>query len=96
MNVLHHVEDAAALIANLKRLLTYDGHLHLTSLVYNNRFIGNRYLKALHATGEFARPRSNLQLRRILNQTLGENIAYRVKGNMAFASAARTRDLEGA
>jgi len=88
MNVLHHIEDAAALTANLKRLLTYDGHLHLTSLVYNNRFIGDRYLKALHATGEFARPRSSLELRRILNQTLGENIAYRVKGNMAFASTA--------
>src|SRR5438067_10095219 len=42
MNVLHQFEDAAALIPNLKRLLADDGHLFLTSLVANNRFVGDR------------------------------------------------------
>jgi SAM-dependent methyltransferase len=87
MNVLHHIEDLVALIANLRSVLSSGGHLHLTSLVYN-RFLGNLYLNALHASGAFVRPRSNLELRTILNQVLGENMAYRVKGNMAFASMA--------
>ncbi len=90
MNVLHHVEDAGTLIANLKTLLTDEGHLYLTSLVYNKRFIGDRYLNALHAAGEFVQPRSSLELRKLLEQVLGESVSYRVKGNMAFASAART------
>lgn len=85
LNVFHHIEDVAALITSLRSVLISGGHLHLTSLVYN-RFIGDCYLNALHASGEFVRPRGNLELRRILNQVLGDNIAYRVNGNMAFAS----------
>lgn len=53
MNVLHHFENASSLIPNLKKLLIEDGHLYLTSLVSNNRFIGDRYLNALYTTGEF-------------------------------------------
>jgi SAM-dependent methyltransferase len=86
MNVLHHIEEAGTLIENLKALLSDGGHLHLTSLVYNHRFVGDLYLKALHSSGEFARPRSSLGLRKILGQALGEKVVYRVKGNMAFAS----------
>ena len=88
MNVLHHFENAAALIPNLKRLLTDDGHLYLTSLVSNNRFVGDRYLNALYATGEFIRPRSNLELKEMLDRSLGHGVRYRVKGNMAFATTA--------
>ena len=86
MNVLHHIEEAEPLIGNLRTLLTDEGHLHLTSLVYNNRFVGDLYLNALHLSGEFASPRSSLELRQILDRVLGEKVVYRVKGNMAFAS----------
>jgi SAM-dependent methyltransferase len=89
MNVLHHFEDALSLLPNLKKLLTEDGHLYLTSLVSNHRFIGDRYLNALHTTGEFIRPRSNPELKSILNSSLSQEVSYRVKGNMAFASTAR-------
>jgi ubiquinone/menaquinone biosynthesis C-methylase UbiE len=51
LNVLHHISDAAALISNLKQLLTSDGDLYLTSLVLNKCFVRDRYLNALHATG---------------------------------------------
>ena len=88
MNVLHQFENAAALIPNLKTLLTDDGHLYLTSLVSNHRFIGDRYLNALYATGEFIRPRSNLELKEMLERSLGPGVRYRVKGNMAFATTA--------
>jgi ubiquinone/menaquinone biosynthesis C-methylase UbiE len=88
MNVLHHYEDATDLLPNLKTLLTNDGHLYLTSLVSNNRFIGDRYLASLFATGEFIRPRSNLELREMLATSLSQGVSYRVKGNMAFASTA--------
>ena len=86
MNVLHHIEEAGTVIGNLKALLTDEGHLHLTCLVYNHRFVGDLYLNALHSSGEFARPRSSLELRQILDRALGEKVVYRVKGNMAFAS----------
>jgi SAM-dependent methyltransferase len=89
MNVLHHFENASSLIPNLKKLLTEGGHLYLTSLVSNNRLIGDRYLNALYRTGEFIRPRSNLELKGILDRSLSQEVSYRVKGNMAFASTAR-------
>ena len=59
MNVLHHVENVADLLPKLNRLIADDGHLYLTSLVSNNRFVGDRYIKALHRTGEFVRPREH-------------------------------------
>jgi ubiquinone/menaquinone biosynthesis C-methylase UbiE len=88
LNVLHQFENAASLIPNLKRLLTDGGHLYLTSLVSNNRFIGDRFLNALHATGEFVRPRSNLELKEMLDSSLRQTVSYRTKGNMAYATTA--------
>lgn len=87
MNVLHHYEDAAALIPRLKGLLAEGGGLYLTSLVSNRRFVGDRYLKALHASGEFVRPRSGGELRAMLREALGQGVTCRIKGNMAYASA---------
>jgi ubiquinone/menaquinone biosynthesis C-methylase UbiE len=86
MNVLHHFEKAAALIPNLNRLLVDDGHLFLTSLVSNNRFVGDRYLNALHRAGEFVRPRSNLEFKGILDRALDQKVSYSIKGNMAYAT----------
>jgi SAM-dependent methyltransferase len=84
MNVLHHFGDAVTLISNLKKLLTDEGHLFLTSLVSNNRFIGDHYLKALYLTREFVRPRSSFELQEIFNEPVNQEISYRVNGNMAF------------
>jgi len=88
MNVLHQYQNAATLISNLKGLLTDDGHLYLTSLVSNNRFIGDLYLDALYASGEFVRPRSSIELKEILNGALGKQVSCRIKGNMAYATTA--------
>ena len=87
MNVLHHIEDAAALIPKLELLLADGGHLYLTSLVSNKRFIGDRYLKMLYASGEIVRPRSNAELKEMLEGSLHHVVSYRVDGNMVFASA---------
>jgi 2-polyprenyl-3-methyl-5-hydroxy-6-metoxy-1,4-benzoquinol methylase len=87
MNVLHHFEDAAGLMPRLEKLLDDEGHLFLTSLVSNNRLVGDRYLRALYLTGEFVRPRSSLELREVLNKSLNQEVSYRVAGNMAFATA---------
>lgn len=87
MNVLHQFADAPALIPKLRELLAPDGELYLTSLVSNKRLIGDCYLRALYATGEFVSPRSKLELKLILNKALGEQISYRTNGNMAFATA---------
>ena len=95
MNVLHHIENATALIPNLKMLLADGGHLYLTSLVSNNRFIGDRYLNALYASGEVVRPRSNPELKEMLEESLSQAVSYRVNGNMAFASTALSKDPAG-
>ncbi len=87
MNVLHQYEEAAALILNLKKLLTRDGCLYLTSLVSNNRFIGDRYLGVLYATGEFVRPRSSDELKKLIDGSLNQDASYRTKGNMAYATS---------
>jgi ubiquinone/menaquinone biosynthesis C-methylase UbiE len=83
LNVLHQFSGAAALISNLKQLLTGDGDLYLTSLILNKCFVGDHYLNALYAAGEFVRPRSKHELEEILKTS------FRVKGNMAFAVTAR-------
>jgi SAM-dependent methyltransferase len=88
MNVLHHLADAARLLPNLARLLAQGGHLYLTSLVSNNRFIGDRYLSALYLTREFARPRSSLELKAVLREALRREVSYSVQGNMAYATTA--------
>jgi SAM-dependent methyltransferase len=86
LNVLHQFKEAAALIPNLKKLLTNDGYLFLTSLVVNNRFIGDYYLRALYLTNEFVRPRSRLQLQEIMKESPNQEMSLRVKGNMAFVT----------
>ena len=84
LNVLHQIDDAAGLIAGLNGLLSRSGDLYLTSLVSTNRTIGDWYLKALYRTGEFVRPRNELELR----QLFGQRITYVEKGNMAFVTMA--------
>jgi SAM-dependent methyltransferase len=86
MNVLHQYEDAADLIQKLCGLLTDGGQLYLTSLVSNGRYIGDRWLTALYKGGEFVCPRSGLELNKLLNDSLGLEVSYRMKGNMAFAA----------
>ncbi len=84
MNVLHHVASAAELIGNLKTLLTDSGQLYMTSLVTNNRKIGDSYLKALYKAGDFVRPRSSDELEKLFGESLKRKQIYRTKGNMAF------------
>ena len=88
LNVLHQIEDAAKLIPNLNALLTSGGNLYLTSLVLNSRFIGDRYLGVLHRTGEFVRPRSSVELEKLLSDSLSGTVIYQTKGNMAYATTA--------
>lgn len=88
LNVLHQFADAAALISNLNGLLDNLGDLYLTSLVSNDRTVGNWYLKALYRTGEFVRPRNELELRELLEKAVAQRLSYGVRGNMAFVTTA--------
>ena len=88
LNVLHHSEHADRLFPALKNLLVDKGDLFLTSLVLNNRFIGDRYLNALYATGEFVRPRTVVELKEILVKSFGQEPNCKTKGNMAYVTAA--------
>ena len=87
LNVLHQFAAATALLQNLERLLAGEGHLFLTSLISNDRFIGDRYLNALYRMKEFVPPRTPSELRGMLNETLQREVTYTEKGNMAFCSA---------
>ena len=86
MNVLHQFQDAAVLVSNLKKLLKHDGCLFVSSLVSNNRLIGDVYLRALYATKEFVRPRSRSELETIMNDAGARELDLSVKGNMAFVN----------
>jgi ubiquinone/menaquinone biosynthesis C-methylase UbiE len=87
MNVLHHIAEAGILIENLKRLLLKGGHLFLTSLVTSNRLIGNQYLNALYRSGDFVRPRTDLELQNLLAAAFRQSMTHWIRGNMAFAMA---------
>ena len=86
LNVLHQIADAAGLVSGLTGLLSESGDLYLTSLVSTNRTIGDWYLKALHRTGEFVRPRNELELKELFG--FSQRISYVEKGNMAFVTMA--------
>ena len=86
LNVLHQFQEAAALIPNLKKLLTDDGYLFLTSLVLNDRLIGDHYLRALYLTKEFVQPRSSVELQEIFNAPANRETGFRFSGNMAFVT----------
>ena len=88
LNVLHQFADATALVSGFNELLSESGDLYLTSLVSNKRTIGDWYLEALYRTGEFVRPRNEIELRELFVQGLGQRISYEEKGNMAFVTTA--------
>ena len=88
LNVLHQFADAMALVSGLTALLSDNGNLYLTSLISNNRAIGDWYLNALHRTGEFVRPRNEPELRELFVNDFGQRIRFREKGNMAFITTA--------
>jgi len=96
LNVLHQFAGAAELLPKLRGLLANGGQLYLTSLVSNGRYIGDRWLGTLYKTGEFVRPRSGVELNKLLEDSLGEEVSYLMKGNMAFATAVANFKTSGA
>jgi len=87
LNVLHQYGAVAGLIPKLWGLLNDPGQLYLTSLVSSGRHIGDLWLDALYKSGEFVRPRTVVAFNKLLDDSLGQKVNYRTKGNMAFASA---------
>jgi 2-polyprenyl-3-methyl-5-hydroxy-6-metoxy-1,4-benzoquinol methylase len=88
LNVLHQFADATALVSGLNELLSESGALYLSSLISNNRSVGDWYLEALYRTREFVRPRTALELREVFGKALGQRMGYEEKGNMAFVTSA--------
>jgi SAM-dependent methyltransferase len=88
MNVLHHYSDAAGMIRHLKASLADNGQLYLTSLVRNDRLIGDRYLNFLYKNGWIVRPRSSAELKSLSQDLLGAFPGYKTRGNMAYVTAA--------
>lgn len=86
LNVLHQFADAGALVSGFNELLCEEGNLYLTSLILNNRTIGDWYIKVLYRTGEFVQPRNESELRELFGGAFGERVSYVEKGNMAFVT----------
>lgn len=86
LNVLHQFADAATLVSGFNELLCEEGNLYLTSLILNNRMIGDWYINMLYRTGEFVRPRNERELRELFSRAFGERVSYVEKGNMAFVT----------
>lgn len=96
MNVLHQFAGAAELVPKLRDLLANGGQLYLTSLVSNGRYLGDRWLGTLYKTGEFVRPRTGVELSKLLGDSLGQEVSYRMKGNMAFSTTVSNFKTRGA
>ena len=86
MNVLHHSPDVNTVLVSLKNLLTKSGHIYLTSLVKNNRLIGDQYLSLLRYMGWLAEPRKESDLRKLLQDSLKTSVKVWTVGNMAYAT----------
>ena len=85
-NVLHLYENAEDLMAQFRTLLVPNGTLMLTSLVRNQRSIGDLYANLLHRCGEFVRPRTADELSQIIEKVFETKLECKTEGNMAFIS----------
>ena len=83
LNVLHVLDDVKSVLRELKRVLSDDGTLSLTTMIENNRY-ADKYLHMLGRAGEVF-PRNAKQLFAAFDG-VGLPVKYRIKGNMAFVS----------
>ena len=84
--MLHLFDDVEVIAAALARVTAPAGRLFMTSLV-TDRWLGARYLGALHRSGEVARPRSASELvdrLGIATSGLARPVTLRVDGGIAF------------
>jgi SAM-dependent methyltransferase len=86
LNVLHHIDAGAALIAGLSKLLAPRGGLYATSLITSGRW-SDAYLKSLHRSGVVVQPRSREDVERCFADAhVGPITSYR-RGNMLYVTA---------
>ena len=84
--MLHLFDDVEIIAAALARVTAPAGCLFMTSLV-TDRWLGARYLGALHRSGEVARPRSAAELVGRLGSAasgLARPVTLRIDGGVAF------------
>lgn len=87
LNVLHLYENVENLMKRFRSALAPEGKILITSLVRNERLIGDLYFDLLFIAREFAKPKTAAELSRLIEQSFGSTVSYRTEGNMAFASA---------
>jgi ubiquinone/menaquinone biosynthesis C-methylase UbiE len=83
LNMLHVIRDLKKVLLCMKKVLSENGRLSLTTLVENNR-ISDRYLKMWENAGELV-CRNIMQLNAVLDD-LRMPMEHHVVGNMAFMS----------
>ena len=88
MNVLHHFEDAVDLLRTFRGLLVDGGQMYLTTLVRNDRRVGDAYLSLLHRRGWIVAPRARADIQELLDDGLQMRTAMRTRGNMAYVTTA--------
>ena len=81
LNLLHCLDDVKAALRELKRVLTINGALALTTLVQSNRW-SNRYLNILAGSGALI-SRSIDDLLSAFDD-IGMQVTHEIDGNLAF------------
>jgi SAM-dependent methyltransferase len=80
----HVFPETAQIVSEWRRVLEPRGSLFVSSLV-RGRWIGDRYLGALHRAGEVAEPRSPGQFAAALKAECGRPIRCEAIGSFAYA-----------
>ena len=86
LNVLHHIEDATALLSGLRTLLAPGACLFLTSLI-RRRTMRNLYLRTLRHAAGFAAPRTEQEVLACLGAAGLAATECWVQGSMLYAVA---------
>jgi len=81
LNLLHCLDDVKAALRELKRVLTINGALALTTLVQSNRW-SNRYLNILAGSGALIS--RNIDDLLSAFDDIGMQVTHEIKGNLAF------------
>jgi len=88
LGFIHVLDEQAALLSELYRVLTVGGKLYLTSLCTDRKFSA-RYLKLLHQKSHVSTPRHSSEIIQLVSEQGFSQVNSHVKGGMVYISASK-------
>jgi len=86
LGFIHVLDEQAALLKELNRVLTVGGKLYLTSLCTDRKFSA-RYLKLLHHKDHVSTPKHSSDIKKLVIEQGFSQVNSHVKGGMVYISA---------